>query len=1059
MQGVIGKYLLENGWTECEDEKCKQPLPPLLREHATAGVLEWWAAKSSGDEFASDREALEREAIEQGDVGPFVTSLVERLSEMGTDTLRQRFGEGARDHLARLHELARFDIEDEQVRPDTRRTFSVNRLVRAWFPEALEAGEQQGKLRQIRETIGFVLDRTPWKFALWRAVVRGAARRPLSDSEDEGNSEQEASEWLTNQLRRIACVVDESDSAAWMIAWPEVGADDGHAAERTDSWRELYLSFLRAAFWRALAQVVRELKRHAARVEHDGAEAWTPLPFLWTTRAVEEGGHAHVAASLGRIDQWVDVLYPAASAKNVAAWPWELDEFVGAILAMHSTVELADAWRRTAGPGSVLLVPATARLEKMPKAIGLLSRFRRLRQTGPRLNRKLDHWALANVQLGHWNDELGGVLFPASGRSRILRVEDDARGALAAGLALGCFEWIKSALARRAIPSMHGDAEALEQDAFLLHDYARARRVIVGQEASPASSPTVHRLLWGTPVAAGLNEWPMAAWETPAVGLSSRVAAALLRVVRPIAVPLGWAPRQGPLTWLIDDVNGVLATGRRGQFGPKEEPKPAEQSLRMTRSAAWEVVPHAAFYLPFVSVAARGVHVDSYVLYSDVLLLLTVLDGNERILDGLGRWGVRGTPFVDRWAWRSRIHLPFEAWKSIEEILRWSESPGSDVTGSGVHLVESLAGWSCEVVSREDFLPERIDLGLSLSPDLEIVRTIRPEGDLRGPDLPPALRVADPALINELVVRVGQVAAWPTKLGVVERFPAISSTTANAMIEQVSNVFLAPAQGVGDSRPRLVVLPELAIPQQEVESLRNLVRNEGKAAIAGLYWRALRPAFRPPRGFTPTWACFVNEAELIVPVGDDRGPPGVRWFRVRKSVPAHIEEGLARALSKRASQTKWRMLRGRHWYRFVHPKWGDFTVAICADLIDAAPWRALRGELLHLLMVAFNKDVELFDSLTWVRAYENYVNVASVNHGRYGGSFLWTPRRTHGRELARLRGRGLVLTADVRLPVKELLLAQKKGVAKAIVRSARHWQGKKSPDPQFKAPPPGFRRR
>lgn len=110
-------------------------------------------------------------------------------------------------------------------------------------------------------------------------------------------------------------------------------------------------------------------------------------------------------------------------------------------------------------------------------------------------------------------------------------------------------------------------------------------------------------------------------------------------------------------------------------------------------------------------------------------------------------------------------------------------------------------------------------------------------------------------------------------------------------------------------------------------------------------------------------------------------------------------------------------------------------------------------------MVAFNKDVDLFDSLTWVRAYENYVNVASVNHGRYGGSFLWTPRRTHGRELARLRGGDLVLTADVRLPVKELLWAQRKGVAKAIVQSAWKWQGKKSVPTKFKAPPPGFRRK
>ena len=1032
VQEVPRKYLLQNGWAECEDEKCKQPLPPPVHERTPARVSDWWTAESSRDDFSPLREGLEREAIEQGDVGPFVTSLVERLSDMGTDTLRQRFGEGARDHLARLHELARFDIEDEQVRPDTRRTFSVNRLVRAWLPTARESGEQHRKLRQIRETIGFVLDRTPWKFAIWRAVVRGAARRSLGDPENEGNTDHEASEWLANQLRRIACVGDQRDSAAWLNAWPEIDADDGHAAERSGGWRELYLSFIRAAFWKALAQVVRELKRHAARAAHEEADAWVPSPVFWATRAVAEGSHAQVAASLGRIDKWVDVLYPAASSKDVAAWPWELDEFVGAILAAHSTVELAEAWRSTTGPGLVLRVPATTRLKEMPKATELPSRFGRLQQTGPRRNRKLDYWALANVQLGHWNEKLGGVLFPASDRSRLSCAGDDARGPLAAGLALGCFEWIGSALARRAIPSMHGDAGALESDAFLLHDYVRARRVIVGQQASPARWPTVHRLLWGTPENTGLNDWQMAAWETPAVGLPSRVAAALLRVVHQKAAPNGWTPSQGPLTWQIDDADGVLAAGRRRQFVSEEDPKPVEQSLCMERSTAWEVVPHAAFYLPFVSAPARGVRADSYVLYCDVLILLTVLDGAERILDGLAQSGVRGTPFVDRWAWRSRIHLPLKAWGSIEEILRWSESPRSVVTESGVRLFESLAGWSCEVVSWEDFLPERIDVGLSSSGDLEIVRTIRPAGDLRGPELPPELRISDTEITDELVARVGQVIAWPDEPDVVKRFPAISSATANAMIEQVSNVFLAPAQGVDDASPRLVVLPELAIPQQEVGSLRDLVRNEGKGAVAGLYWRALRPAFRSPRWFTPSWACFVNEAELIVPVGDNSGPPGVRWIRVRKPVPAHMEDGLAQALSNKAPQTKWHMLRGQRWYRFVHPEWGDFTVAICADLIDAAPWRALRGELLHLLMVAFNKDVDLFDSLTWVRAYENYVNVASVNHGRYGGSFLWTPRRTHGRELARLRGGELVLTADVRLPVKELLSAQKTGVAKAM---------------------------
>ncbi len=269
---------------------------------------------------------------------------------------------------------------------------------------------------------------------------------------------------------------------------------------------------------------------------------------------------------------------------------------------------------------------------------------------------------------------------------------------------------------------------------------------------------------------------------------------------------------------------------------------------------------------------------------------------------------------------------------------------------------------------------------------------------------------------------------------------------------------LAPAPTGGDSDQRLVVLPELAIPQQEIQSLRELVRKEGKAAIAGLYWRQLKPAFRPPNNSTPRRLFFVNEAELIFPIVDEKGPPAVRWFRVRKILPAHEEHGLAKALSKTGS-TKWHILPGRRWYRFVHPKWGDFTVAICADLLDPTPWRTLRGELIHLLMVAFNKDVELFDSLTWVRAYENYVNVVSVNHGKYGGSFLWTPQRRHRRELARLRGSNLVLTADITLPVKKLLCEQQKGLKEAIRKSASKWQDKTIEPVNFKAPPPGYLRK
>ena len=136
---------------------------------------------------------------------------------------------------------------------------------------------------------------------------------------------------------------------------------------------------------------------------------------------------------------------------------------------------------------------------------------------------------------------------------------------------------------------------------------------------------------------------------------------------------------------------------------------------------------------------------------------------------------------------------------------------------------------------------------------------------------------------------------------------------------------------------------------------------------------------------------------------------------------------------------------------------------VCHDgkdgLIDAEPWRVFRGELMHLFTVAFNKDVELYDSLTWVRAYESYVNVLAVNHGRFGGSFVWTPKHSHERELARLRGSDLFLLADVEVPVKSLLDAQNGGVKRAIDAAKRTWANCPKKPVTFKAPPPGYRRR
>ena len=111
-----------------------------------------------------------------------------------------------------------------------------------------------------------------------------------------------------------------------------------------------------------------------------------------------------------------------------------------------------------------------------------------------------------------------------------------------------------------------------------------------------------------------------------------------------------------------------------------------------------------------------------------------------------------------------------------------------------------------------------------------------------------------------------------------------------------------------------------------------------------------------------------------------------------------------------------------------------------------------------MFTVAFNKDVELYDALTWVRAYESYVNVLAVNHGQFGGSFVWTPKHSYARELARLRGSDLFLLADVEIPVKSLLDAQNKGVKQAVEEAKRKWMNQPQGRVTFKAPPPGYDR-
>ena len=126
IKDVVNECLQARGWKTCEKDACGE-LSPRGRSKP-ASLARWWQNNAARLE-----ENIARDTVGPGDVGPFVTSLVERLSAIGKDALGDRFGQGARDRQIQLHDLARFDIADEQVRADTRRTFAANRLAGAWL--------------------------------------------------------------------------------------------------------------------------------------------------------------------------------------------------------------------------------------------------------------------------------------------------------------------------------------------------------------------------------------------------------------------------------------------------------------------------------------------------------------------------------------------------------------------------------------------------------------------------------------------------------------------------------------------------------------------------------------------------------------------------------------------------------------------------------------------------------------------------------------------------------------------------------------------------------------
>lgn len=1091
IRDVLIEYLRYQGWRQCcefkatkkdvsrdevnhDDDGCEELLPPNDPSEPIS-MNEWWKSRDKDKKECKRLEpywkAVERSSVGPHQVGPFVTTLVERLSEIGRDTLGDRFGEGARNRLVQLHDLARFDIADEQVRPDTRRSFAVNRLVAAWLSR--DSNEARAQLADIRGSVADVVQQTPWKFALWRAVVRAAARRPpRTGGSPDRRDDDTARKWLTTQLSRIATVPSESsDRKTWFEVWPEVEPAKSHA--KHGSWLTLYLSFLRTAFWNALAGTLLSLHRYHDQNCNPRIGDAGLLPRIWVIRAIPDGNYEHVAKQLGTLDHWAEALYSRDPAKtDLTEFPWELDSLVIAVLASRQRHEVARAWLHSKTSGETVMVPEALGLLKDSLVFQILERGLRIR---PRESKStlLNKRALAHVRLSGQDSRLGDVLFPHNESPRIKRAIKRSRFVISVAKSLGCGGSIDPSFAERIMPSL-ADLDQwirmFRRDPLFLSEYSYVRRLLLASREWAGPIPTLHRLLWGVPAEkCELSNWRIRTWEVPAVGLPTRVATFLFRSIEDCKDSTDSASAAIPTTWQILTRDDSIAVGRMVQFEGDDDIQMADRAIEfgLRRTTDWEIPPHPAYFLPFLTGdSTDSVHLPSFRQYCDVLLLLTALDGGESIPGNIVDKEVSPVPFDDRWDWRSRIHLSANAWRFIEAVIRWAFVSHLDIQDLQRSLHESIGNDAPDRVGIDDFRLERIDLLLDVRRDMEVVRVIRNTISDDG-TLPPELHLQEDALSDDLTVRIGQIAAWPSRTSIIKDFPRIGFDDRDEIMEQVYRIFDTPQNS--SVRPDiedvpsdldLIVIPEVAIPISELGTVRQHVKNTGRSSVEGLFWRELAPVYRDYRNSSPSRRWFVNEAELAVSMNyGQRGPNFIRWYRVSKVLPSHIETGFAQALSLKFGGAKWKMLKGRRWYRFVHRRWGDFSIAVCADLLDSTPWRSLRGELLHLFMVSYNADIGLYEALTWIRAYESYVNLVAVNHGKHGGSFIWTPRRKHSREIATLRGPELFLFADVEVPVRELARAQRMGVQEAVERHVKEWICSDGGSSLYKAPPPGFFRR
>lgn len=218
-------------------------------------------------------------------------------------------------------------------------------------------------------------------------------------------------------------------------------------------------------------------------------------------------------------------------------------------------------------------------------------------------------------------------------------------------------------------------------------------------------------------------------------------------------------------------------------------------------------------------------------------------------------------------------------------------------------------------------------------------------------------------------------------------------------------------------KPDIIILPELSVPIGYCNGLYNLAKNINSIVIGGLDFVVDANTHE-----------VKNKAIVYIPSSWDNQAGKSSFcasYIIGKKHPARIEDEYIKDVN-RFRHTDYQFAPDTNIYIFKSIYYGNIGIAICADFFDIERFTVYKGRVQHIFILAYNIDTNSFFAIAEAVSRLVFCNVVIVNTGKFGDTCAYSPyRNSYDRIIYRTQGKDLFATQVFKLPVKDLVNAQK----------------------------------